>query len=115
MCEQVGLTELGNSRGAALVDLTPRVLDLRKPSIRSPISLSDTLREEESWPTRSSLDRPGVHVTACASTASRWNAGDPQLREGWQDRSTDAGGADATAFRRRRPAVLFGIGDYAGP
>jgi len=96
---------------------------VKSHQIRSPILFIGTRcarRRPEAG--RVLMDRPGVHVTACAHQTARpleKRQVIPQLREGWgtdtvrqrcgrSDRQTAFG---AGAGRR----LLFGSGDYAGP
>jgi len=63
VAKQVGLKELGNSRGVALVDFDNRgVLDVAVSHQFAPLSLyrEYVARRRQAGRTRSSLDRPGA-------------------------------------------------------
>jgi len=117
---QTGLTELGNSRGAALVDFDNRgVLDLAVTHQFAPLSLyRNTLQEEDRNAGRvhhwiglqMAGDGARVNREAVGTQAflSYQKDGRPirQMRE-----VQIANGFSAQSDRR----LLFGLGDYAGP
>src|SRR5882672_1440465 len=120
VAKQVGLTELGNSRGVALVDFDNRgVLDLAVTHQFAPLSLyRNTLREGDQQTGRVhhwiglALQGDGLRInrdavgTQVILTYQKDGKTVRQMRE-----VQIANGFSAQSDRR----VLFGLGDYAGP
>ena len=120
VAKQVGLTELGNSRGVALVDFDNRgVLDLAVSHQFAPLSLyRNTLREEDKLAGRVhhwiglALHGDGVRINREAVGTQVILSYEKDGKTVRQMREVQiANGFSAQGDRR----LLFGLGDYAGP